>query len=275
MKKFLILFSLYMGVGLKLFSQTAFVEYQYLQIINSQEIDLIADNIDNAESVADRIVYNNVSNEKYSGLFFIQLSRSYYRLALYEKAFFSLLRQRILFPEDSLEDVGSSLFFESASMSGVSFEEVKSIREKTAFDKVPDKFEDKLLLLIEVMVKAKIKNEDSNILKYTDAFAHFSKKEIPCWLIQWKFYTIIEINITERLRLVDFKAIDENKAFENLSKNDQKLVLTKNINYLIEKRSFVQAKIYISDFKKYEKRFGEKFSFFLLKRKYRIYSTMY
>ena len=84
------------------FTQNLKSEYRYLSFVKTQTKQLIKDNLRNAEIVSDQLIYSKIKNPKAVSLFFMELGDNYAIIDKAEFALFSYLRQRFLFPNDSI-----------------------------------------------------------------------------------------------------------------------------------------------------------------------------
>lgn len=77
-------------------------EYRYLNFVKTQTKQLIKDNLRNAEIVSDQLIYSGIKDKEITALFFMELGDNYALIDKAEFALFSYLRQRFLFPNDSI-----------------------------------------------------------------------------------------------------------------------------------------------------------------------------
>ncbi len=96
------LFIFIIGISLSALSQNIKSEYQYLAFVKTQTKKLIKDNLRNAEITSDKLIYSKTKCKKTASLFLMELGDNYQLIDKPEFAIFSYLRQRFLFPNDSI-----------------------------------------------------------------------------------------------------------------------------------------------------------------------------
>lgn len=99
-KAFLYIFII--GLSLSGLTQDFNSEYRYLSFVKTQTKQLIKDNLRNAEVVSDQLIYSGTKGQQITALFFMELGDNYALIDKAEFALFSYLRQRFLFPNDSI-----------------------------------------------------------------------------------------------------------------------------------------------------------------------------
>jgi len=131
-------------------------EYNYLKLINSQQNKtLIKDNLKNLEMVVNRVIASESNN--YSANFLNELSNSYNIIRQKEFAFFYILAQRCLFPNNSLFAFQENNFRELAYSLNLDKNTTKTYWDKTLSQKIPQNYTDRIILLLELSTELHFK----------------------------------------------------------------------------------------------------------------------
>ena len=225
-------------------------ELKYLQIINKQgNPELIEDNLKNAELATDSLIIlgeNNLLNAQ----FFNELSESYFLTKEYEMSLFSLLRQRCLFPNKSIEQEYEVLFLETAYRCNLSDSISKYLLKESSVTKLPDNYSKKLEKLLELSTKIQKKKLNPYIYKI-GLQLRLREKNIPIWYQHWEFLTLINLKEKKKAEALSY---GKKKAPIYLQITNNKLkykVYRKTIKHYIKTNSFRQAKNILQEYKSY------------------------
>jgi len=223
-------------------------ELKYLQIVNKQgNIDLIEDNLKNAELATDSLI-NLGNNSLLFAQFFNELSESYFLTKKYEMSLFSLLRQRCLFPNKSIEQEYEVLFLETAYRCNLSDSISKLLLKESSFAESPRNYSKKIEKLLELSVKVK-NRELSSYIYNIGLQLRLREKNIPIWYQHWEFLTLI--NLKEKKKSQALICGVQNAPIY-LQITDKKLkykVYRKTIKHYIKTNSFRQAKNILQEYK--------------------------
>ena len=178
-------------------------ENKYLQIINKQETDLIVDNIRNAEFIADKYVFSSNNICENGDLFFLNLAKSYFILHKNDYVIFSVLRQRVFFPVDTLDNFCEDIYFDAAKIVG-NIELAKKVYQNTMAGKIPEQKAAKISYLLRQMFLLNISTLDEHLFRYSNALKLITKSKLPIFIRQWRFYTMINLDPEIKKDCVDF-----------------------------------------------------------------------
>jgi len=224
-------------------------ELKYLELINKQKnTELIENNLFNAELVSDSLIKTETNNYENSEYFF-ELSKSYFLAKKYELSLFSLLRQRCLFPNESVEQKSEILFNEVIYRCNLSDSISKILLNQNSSKNNDNVFSKKLELLLNLSIKLQKKKLVPPIFKI--GLEYRSKvNNVPIWYQHWEFLSII--NVKEKIKSVILeKTYNATPIYEQISENNlQNKIYRKAIKHYLKTNAFVQAKTIISDYEK-------------------------
>lgn len=232
-------------------------ENKYLQIINNQEIDLIADNIRNAEFIADSYVFSDKNLVQDGDLFFLNFAKSYHILRQNEYAVFSIIRQRVFFPNDTLNNFCEDVFYDAIKI----IDDLKLAEEvylNTEAEKIPKSKPAKIEYLLKQMFLLNIAELDKALFKYSEALKPITKKPLPIFIKQWRFYTMIKLDPETKKRAVDFSGkLYKIDYYSHINSDPIRIeVLKKAYCYFKKREDFEKADHYkklLKGFNKYYK----------------------
>jgi len=201
-----------------------FIEYKYLELTNSQNnIDVIRNNYRNAELVSDSIIINQ--DENYiNAHFYYELANAYNLGEEYGMQAFSILRQLILFPNDSLKNGGIQSFVNACIGLGIEKVIAVEIYKKGAKGPNTKGFTSRLELLIEQSME--LYNED---VENEIAFCIFQyEKNNPISSLkikQWKYLKAIKLDINNKKELMNnYYSTTSKEVFNNNPKLEKRVL---------------------------------------------------
>ena len=223
------------------------VEFKYLELTNTQaNKDVIRDNYINAELISDSIIINQ-NNSYLNSHFYFELARAYKINDEYGMWAFSLLRQHILFPNDSLHNAGIKLFAEACIRLNIS----KSDAEKLY--KVGDKangynlFSERLALLISLSIDLYDKDVDIVLLRYIYQYRKLGHK-LSFKVNQWDFLTEINLCKNKKRRVIEANANKNSSLWEVDDLKLQKRVLMRAENHYSKTKAQIEADFYLEKY---------------------------
>lgn len=231
------------------FAQNIKTETEYLYLINTQKnIEIIKDNLRNAEIVADKIILYPDSFNAEGSRFFRQLAISYLLAEQNEKALYSVARQICFFPDNN------SAF--SQSILKQSCEKISINDDKKIYERLLTPLSNKYLVLFKAMISSKIRNID-NLLLRDIGFYKKKTNTLPDWLEQYEFYTKIGILPKYKFNMISFTDKSENFIFfhENLSIKQKRILMVKSTDYFIGIKNKEKTKKCLSEYKNIKKGF--------------------
>ena len=228
--KFTTIILLLVLIGHNAFGQKSnvFYEYKYLELTNTQgDLEVIKDNYRNAELVSDSIIIN--LDENYiNAHFYYELANAYKLNNEYGMWAFSLLRQLILFPNDSLKRAGAESFVIACST--LKFENIDAIGiyKKSAEGINTKSFSARLELLMEQSIELWDKDVEKVLKRYVYQFEKLNtSKSIK--IKQWEFLNKIDLDLNSRKEIFgNYYGSDNKDPFLNNSKLKNKV--TSKIN---------------------------------------------
>jgi len=225
-------------------------ELRYLQLINKQQnLKLIEGNLYNAELAADSIIINK-KNSTINSEFFYQLAESYFYIEKYDLAFFSLLRQRCLFPNEAVENKSEPLYYNIAYRNNFTDSIAHHIWNSSyvAGHKAVN-FNKQLINLLDLSIRVSTKVTDAYIYRTGLQLRSFNAN-IPGWYKHWEFLTLIGIDKYSKQEIIKYATDPESSIY--LQVKDKKLrnkVYRKAICYYKHNNSCRQAFKLLSEYK--------------------------
>ncbi len=178
-------------------------EYAYIKSINQQQNkELIENNIYSAENFVEEIIMLDNDTSLYSD-FFIELALSYSQLKDYESMFFSVLRQRCVFPSENWEENSLQLLKESVNYLNLDENAIDEIIKQTQIDLTGQTKRESIEKLFLLTVKSGI-NQEKKANKYLFLLSKNDNKVAVFWLRQWLFYQEIDVKSKKIKELVSF-----------------------------------------------------------------------
>ncbi len=242
--------------GLLFLTITAFsqfsvnTELKYLQIVNNQENkDLIADNLPNAEFLADSLILLK-DNSFLKSQFFIELSKSYYLLKKYDLSLFSLLRQRCLFPNKIIQKQSENLFTEAIYSNNLSDSLTKIILTRTSFQNIPQDFKQQFNLLLEISTIINTKEISYPIYKIGLVYRGF-ESNIPLWYQHWEYLTIIKLKPKNIKQVMLYAKTKEPIYKQTQNKKLKYKIYRKSIKHYRKHDSYKTAYDLLTEYKTY------------------------
>lgn len=236
--KIIILIAFLFLPGIMIGQFNLFTELGYIQHINNQgRKDLIKDNIDNAEKKCDELLLSPQTN-KYASFFYAELGVSYFLIKDYEKAMFSILRQRILVPNDSVSNQIYTMYVEVAYRLKMETIEIDKLWSSTISDKIPAQYYQRLQFLLKKSIELYEKQLRSPILKIGEGFKYISK-DIPLWYNDWEFLTLIKIGEKDKKEIIDFSKTNNVPVYQSCSDTGlRKKIYRKSVKYYLKAHNF-------------------------------------
>ncbi|MEA1873911.1 MAG: hypothetical protein U9N51_05715 [Bacteroidota bacterium] len=221
-------------------------EYDYLKLINSQQNQtLIKDNLKNLETVVHRVIASE--NDNISAYFFNELANSYNIIGQKELAFFYILVQRSLFPNDSLSTFQENNFRELAYSLNLGKNATKTYWDKTLSQKIPQNYKNRIILLLELSTELHFKKLTQINYKIGLILRNKSEK-IPAWYQHWEFLTIIGVNEKQKEQIIHPEKYPYQPIFSHIEGENKIKVYRKAIKHNIKADAKVHAKELIVDY---------------------------
>ncbi len=191
-------------------------EARYLQIVNAQNRkDLIKDNIRNAELIADSLFFYTTAPGKFDADFLAMLAQSYFLLKDYQGTFFTILRQRTLFPSSKYENFLYTLFLTSSKHLKIDKKTADKIWLETSKEKI-SKLGDKerKILLLKLALTSPDRKLFGKAFHYLTLFEFQpAENQLPFWIAQWKLLYSLKFSPRKTLQLIDFQNTTDNYNF--------------------------------------------------------------
>jgi len=213
------------SLGGKLIAQknNVFIEYKYLELTNTQNnIDVIRDNYRNAEIVSDSIIINQYENY-INAHFYYELANAYKHGDKYGMWAFSILRQLILFPNDSLRNGGIQSFVEACTELEIDKSKAVNIYKQGARGPNTKSFTAKLELLIEQSIELYDKEVEELLQQYVFQYKKNSSV-ISLKIKQWEYLSAIGLDIKNKKELMNnYYSTTSTNIFNNNQKLEKKV----------------------------------------------------
>jgi len=221
-------------------------EYNYLKLINSQQNKtLIKDNLKNLEMVVNRVIASESNN--YSAYFLTELSNSYKIVKQKEFAFFYILAQRCLFPNNSISAFQENNFQELSYSLNLDKNTTKTYWDKTLRQKIPQNYTDRIILLLELSTELHFKKLTQTNYKIGLILRNKGAK-IPAWYQHWEFLTTIGVNEKQKGLIIHPVKSPYQPIFNQIEVKNKTKVYRKAINHYIKANSKIHAKELIVDY---------------------------
>ena len=239
-------------ISISSFSQFSInTELKYLQIVNNQnDDDLILDNIANAEFFVDSLILS----QHYSfteSQFLYELSKSYYLTRKFDFSLFSLLRQRCLFPNKTIQKQSENLFREALFSNNLSDSLNQIIFEKTKFKNIPKNLNDRFNLLLQMSSIINTKNISYSIYKIGLIYRSF-EPNIPIWYQHWEYLSIINLK-PKNIKQVMPDAQTAAPIYKQIqSKRLQYKVYRKSIKHYRKHKAYKTASDLLAEYKNHK-----------------------
>ena len=248
----LFIYLLILVATINAFSQFSInTELKYLQIVNNQENkDLISDNLTNAELLVDSLLLSN-ENSRIKSEFLYELSKSYYFVGKYDLSFFTILRQRCIFPNKIIQKQSETLFIEAAYSNNLSDSLTQVINKKTSFINIPNETNKKFNLLLELSIIINTK-KISNYIYRTGLVYRSIETNIPIWYQHWEYLTIIKLKPKKINEALKFSKSEE-YIYKQIK--DEKLkykIYRKSIKHYRKHKSHKTAKAILDEYKEFK-----------------------
>jgi len=224
--KYLLIGIFLFTLGRNLIAQKSnvFIEYKYLELTNFQNnIDVIEDNYRNAEVVSDSIIINQ--DENYiNAHFYYELAKAYKLGGKSGMCAFSLLRQLILFSNDSLRNGGIQSFIDACANLEIDKSKAVNIYKTGAKGPNTKNFTARLELLIEQSIELYDKEVEKILKQYTFQY----EKNTPnssLKIKQWKYLSDIDLDISSKKDIMNnYNASNTDDIFNNNVKLKNKVL---------------------------------------------------
>ena len=258
MKKIIYLIT-FLFVSVSLVAQSISTELTYLTIVNRQEKKLIQNNLRNAEIVADSLLLHpKVSNRIYfpdgssrqkkhdsiGAFFFKELGMSYYITGNYPMALFSFMRQRILYPNDTLQAIVHYYFTNAAAFANVKKGIANYLLEKSSPATMHKKsFSEKKIVLLEKAIFLNSKALNSILLQYVDAIRE-SEGSVPQFINRWAFLVTIGIPHNKMEGYMNYYQGN----LDSLNFQQKKILNRKAARYYLQKHAWIESNKYLNSY---------------------------
>jgi len=223
------------------------VETQYLELINkNQDKMLHRQNYPNAELVCDTILIHY--KKSLSSHFLVELGKSYSITKNWEMAIFSIIRQRALFPNDSLEVKGFEILKDAAQHLNLTKQEINQIIERTKKVHYAG-FQAGWHNAITTSFYLKTKKLDAAILHSYALYQYKypNDKNIVLEEIKW----MLQVNTPLRMRakMIQREAENQKDWLKNMTKKQRMIFLRKQVKYYKKNKAKRQARISLKNYK--------------------------
>ena len=240
-------------------------EYDYLNLINNQQNHaLIKDNLKNTDMVVNRLVTSE--NEPYSAYFLNELVTSYNVIGQKELAFYYMLVQRSLFPNDSLSTYQKNNFLELAFSINIGKNSTKTYWDRTLSKNIPQVYTDRIKLLLELSTELHIKKLTKHIYKI-GLILRSKDAQVPAWYKHWEFLTIIGVNEKQKQQIIHPAKYSYKPIFTQIDKKYRKKVYRKAIKHYTKTNAKIYAKELIAEYQAQDLSIAEKFDLIIKKAK--------
>ena len=223
------------------------VETSYLKTINkSTDKMLHRQNFHNAELVCDSLFLK--AENPLSAEFLVELGQSYAMAHNWNMAIFSIIRQRALFPNDSLESKGLDILNKAALHLNFTDEEIKMITARTTKEKYAGHQAGWHNLITNGFYLITKKLDDALLHSYELYQMKYPKDKN---MVLEEIKTIIEINIPskKRMKMINREAENSKDWIKNLSKKQKQVFLRKEVKYYKKNKAKRQARISLKEYK--------------------------
>jgi len=233
MKKILIL-SFLLGFSIVSLSQNLNSEFRYLSLVKTQSKQLIKDNLRNAEIVSDSLIYSKTENKQLASLFFMALGDNYSLINKSELAIFSFLRQRFIFPNDSISLYVEKQIRINALRLNIEKQMVDYLIQKSAPHNLSANAETNLNNLIYWTSKIETKNLTSVLLHQIDLMNVCGIPQFD-YLLKWEDLSRMAIPIKYKINYL-------NNEFSSLSLYQKQLYYKYQTKYYLKQKAWDRAK---------------------------------
>jgi len=251
------------SIFLSLFSLTTFAqfktktEFDYLKLINIQQNnELIEDNLKNIEPVVNRLIASE--NDSCSAYFFNELKNSYKIIGEKKLAFFYMLVQKCLFPNDSLSSFQENTFLELAFSLNLGKNTTKTYWDKTLRQNIPQNYTNRIILLLELATELHFKKLRQPIFKI-GLILRNKNAQIPAWYQHWEFLSIIGVNEKQMKEIIHPDIYPYQPIFLQIEGENKKIIYRKAIDHYIKIGAKNYANELIVDYQAQNLTIAEKF----------------
>jgi hypothetical protein len=222
----------------------------YLKQINHQgRKDLIKDNLQNADKCAEDIISGNDTTQE-AGLFFAELSYSYFLIKQPEKSIYNLLCQRILTPDSILSSQSKPFFFEVCYQNGLSTNSATSLWKNTLPANIPESYNSRLELLLLKSIGL-FKKELVNSIQIAGNTLMHNNYLVPAWYSDWEFLTMTGMKEKYKEHILDFNKSGHLPIYQSCTNTKLTAkIYRKAICYYRKQKSCTRARELKDEFKK-------------------------
>jgi len=236
-----------MGMVKAQFSDTT--ELAYLQVVNnSGNIDLVENNIPNAQSVAWSYIVTG-KKSKVAPLLLMELAESCYFTSNFTEGFFYLIAQRYLFPDKKLSHAAAPLFYELAYAIGMDEGRAKELFEKTKKPKNTVLYNDYVQLTYTMvgLFDKKAENEIKFLIK--TIYEKYGK--LPYKLQHWLFLNTIGVKERALKKMWDNIADNQKEVYrqDNLNRHFRRKLYRKSIRHYIRIGAYSKARELVLEYR--------------------------
>ena len=243
-------------------------EYSYLKLINNQNrTDLIKDNFKSAEIAAENFILS--PNNKYSSLFFNELSKSYNLSDEKELAFYYNIVQRVLFPDILISNKTKNTFFNNAYSNNLCDSIASDYWEKTSIKNLPETLNHKIILIIELSVKLYTDELTSHIYSLGLKLRQ-QNFNIPAWYQHWEFLSIIGFNENQKRKLLKNTPSLNQPIYKVINDKRKLKIYSKAIRYYIKTNAVNHATELLNEYKNQDLSIFRKFDVFVKKLRIKL-----
>ena len=231
------------------------VELKYLETINNSADKMLhRQNFHNVELVCDSLFLNN--DNPLGGKFLSQSAESYLKGENYAMAVFSIIRQRCIFPCDSLEAAGIEILRKATTHLGFSFEKANKIIKSTntaSYNK-PQLARRKAII---TAFNTGIKELDKVILHHIELYRYKYPKSNDAVLNQIFHLLEIEMPVKYRISSISREAGNTKDWLGSMPHKNLMVLLRKEVRYYRKNGSKKKAKAKLKEYKAHKKGLGQ------------------
>ena len=160
---------------------------------------------------------------------------------------FSLLRQHILYPNDSLYDVGMKLFREACIRLNFTSSDAEKLFKQGDKAKNLVSFSERLSLLINLSIDLYDKDVDRVLLRYIFQYRKLGD-EVPFKLNQWEFLSQINLKSKKKQKIIKANVTEATNVWKINDLKLQKRVLMRAENFYSKTNAPKEAAFYLEKY---------------------------
>ncbi|MBN2237855.1 MAG: hypothetical protein JW729_09855 [Bacteroidales bacterium] len=184
-------------------------EYRYLCLVKSQSSQLIKDNLRNAEIYADSLFLKDIPQTELAALFFKELGDNYSAIGKADLALFSYLRQRFLYPNDSISLYVEQQMRINATKLNMDNQSTEYLIQRSSHYNLSSEKETNTNKLLYSSIQIETKNLSTLLLHYLD-LAKFKNFTPSDFILKWEDVSRMHMPLKYKIDYVnrDFKSLN-------------------------------------------------------------------